>query len=130
MDETNYYISNKWHRCIAVLADIHARRYDEFLPKLYQKSIDYIFVPGDFVDGKIIERTAYHEGIITEANNLLNLLSKVAPTFYSLGNHEKLLSPDERKELRNNNAFSLLDEYRLIEKGLVVGGPIIGKRKK
>lgn len=122
MVETDYYIGNKWNKCLAVLADIHARRYTEIFTLVKKRCVDFILIPGDFVDGKVIEKTEEHSNVIKNANILLNQLNLVAPTYFSLGNHEKLLSNNERDNLRRSNAVLLDDEYREILSGLYIGG--------
>ncbi len=122
MVETDYYVGDKWNKCIAVLADIHDRRYEEFVSLIKKRCVDYIFIPGDLVNGKVIERTVDHSAIIKNANNLLNQLSLIAPTFFSLGNHEKLLHLGERELLKENDVVLLVDEYREIISGLYIGG--------
>ncbi len=66
------------------VADLHDRPYGEVLPILKEEKPDLILIPGDLTE-------ALREGEETAERNGLLLLSEcaaIAPTFYTLGNHE------------------------------------------
>ena len=122
MVETDYYIGNQFEKCVAVLTDIHERRVNDFIRLLEIRQPDYVVVAGDVVDGKIIKRKIEnHEKNVEMAIDILNQLSKIAPTYFSLGNHEKLLTSKEIQQLANSNAVALYDAYTKVD-GLYIGG--------
>ncbi|MBE6549745.1 MAG: serine/threonine protein phosphatase [Ruminococcaceae bacterium] len=87
MKETNYNFNIARigkSLCIAVVSDLHAQEPDEVIASLKKKSPDYILMPGDIFE---------FSDRITDGRNengfrLLNEAVKIAPTFYSIGNHE------------------------------------------
>lgn len=87
--ETWYEISDKYNLTLAVLADIHSRKINEVLAILKKNRPDIILIPGDFVDGVKVEKAKDHKELIDDAVFLLNQVSFIAPTYCSLGNHEK-----------------------------------------
>ena len=77
---THYPVSFK----ACVVADLHDRPFDEVLPILKEEKPDLILIPGDLTE--ILregEETTEREGL-----RLLCECAAVAPTFYTLGNHE------------------------------------------
>ena len=67
---------------LAVASDLHGCPTKEILARLSEEQPDLILIPGDLTDD---------EGLRDEANPCYNFLSAcaaIAPTFYSLGNHE------------------------------------------
>ena len=67
----------------AVVADLHDHPYGEILSILEREAPDFILIPGDL--------TEFLKAGSVSARSGLGLLSKcaaIAPTFYSLGNHE------------------------------------------
>ncbi len=74
----------------AVVADLHDRKCPKLLPLLKRERPDFILVPGDLCERLDEERLRnpdlpppHRPGL-----DLLVELAAVAPTFYSLGNHE------------------------------------------
>ncbi len=74
----------------AVVADLHDRPCSRLLPLLEREKPDFILVPGDLTE-------RLDEARLTDPNrsppvrpglDLLPALAAIAPTFYSLGNHE------------------------------------------
>ena len=121
-----------------IVADLHDRPYDTVLPILKRERPDLILIPGDLTEA--LDRPS------SEVSRLgLGLLSEcatIAPTFYSLGNHEiggchgriykaKLAGAGDlppfamRKEWREaieKSGAVLLDGAFVPRKGLVIGG--------
>ena len=67
---------------IAVAADLHNRSFDRVLELLRAAAPDVILIPGDLTD---------YEDLISERPACLDFLracAALAPTFYSIGNHE------------------------------------------
>lgn len=127
MVETRYDISDKFGIKIAILADIHNRKIEELLHSIKKNMPDIILIPGDFVDGAEIARSQNHNKHLIEAIQLLNQISSIAPTYVSLGNHEKQLSSEEILQLKKSNAEILQEEYKDISEHLFIGGLSSGR---
>lgn len=86
MKTTRYHLpapSSRIRFKAAVVADLHDRPYGEILSVLEAERPDLIFIPGDL--------TEWLTGGISSPRSGLGLLSAcaaIAPTYYSLGNHE------------------------------------------
>ncbi len=82
MTVTEYKIEAKLERKLtaAVIADIHDKPYKWVLDRITERDIDLILVPGDIV--------YLHDDSAPRSFELLEICSKIAPTFMSLGNHE------------------------------------------
>lgn len=127
MVETWYDFGNKYGITLAVLADIHSRRVCECIALLEQSKPDFILVPGDLVDGAAIERTGNHNPFIKNAINVLNQFAQIAPTYYSIGNHEKQFTEKELGELYKSNAVVLNNNYVNVKANLYIGGLSSGR---
>lgn len=107
MVETWYAFGDKYGMTLAVLADIHARRTEECTALLERSKPDMILIPGDLVDGSEIKKYRDHSRFIKNAVGCLNRFAQIAPTYYSIGNHEKHLKPEEIDELSKSDAAVL-----------------------
>ena len=67
---------------IAVASDLHGCRHEGIVDAIRTQAPDLIVIPGDLMDDKDL-RTPTHSGY-----DFLTSCAKIAPTFYSLGNHE------------------------------------------
>ena len=68
----------------AIVADLHDRPFDSILPILEREAPDLILIPGDLCESLDAEKAdGPRPGLA-----LLSACSAIAPTFYSLGNHE------------------------------------------
>ncbi len=67
---------------IAVAADLHNNKFDRAIDALHRESPDLILIPGDLMDDEEL-RDPHSRGY-----EFLRLCAKLAPTFYSVGNHE------------------------------------------
>lgn len=121
-----------------IVADLHDRPYDAILPILKRESPDLILIPGDLSEA--LDRPS--TDVSRPGLGLLAACAAIAPTFYSLGNHEiggchgriykaKLagageLPPfvlrDEWREVIEKSGATLLDESFVLWNGLVIGG--------
>ena len=108
---------------IAVTSDFHARTGDmkihRILPLLAEEKPDLILAPGDFFNNT-------HESSVREPYNIHALelpsgMRKIAPVYYSVGNHEHGLTADNRKILEENGII-VLDNEVLRHENLVLGG--------
>lgn len=127
MVETWYELGKRYGITLAVLADIHARRVEETLSLEEQNKPDIILIPGDLVDGAAIEKCKEHSNFVEEAITNLNRIAQIAPTYYSLGNHEKQLTVSEIKELYRSNAVVVDNRYVNISADLYIGGISSGR---
>ena len=85
MQTTHYYLqSDKLEKPlrIAVAADLHGERFDKLILRIKTEKPDMILIPGDLMDD--------HDLANTDASGFAFLREcvAIAPTFYSLGNHE------------------------------------------
>ena len=87
MKETNYNFNIARigkSLCIAIVSDLHAQEPDAVIDSLKKKRPDYILMPGDIFEfSNRIKDSRNENGF-----RLLNEAAKIAPTFYSIGNHE------------------------------------------
>ena len=67
---------------IAVASDLHGCAHGGIVDAISKEAPDVILIPGDLMDDKDL-RNAEHSGY-----DFLTACAKIAPTFYSLGNHE------------------------------------------
>ena len=127
MVETWYELGKRYGITLAVLADIHARRVEETLSLVEQNKPDIILIPGDLVDGAAIEKCKEHSNFIEEAITNLNRIAQIAPTYYSIGNHEKQLTETEIKELHGSKAVVVDNRYVNVSADLYIGGLSSGR---
>lgn len=127
MVEIWYELGNRYGITLAVLADIHARRIEETLSLVEQNKPDIILIPGDLVDGAAIEKCKKHSNFVEEAITNLNRIAQIAPTYYSLGNHEKQLTEAEINDLYRSKAVVVDNNYVNITADLYIGGLSSGR---
>lgn len=98
---------------VAVIADLHGRPWQKIADALLSEKPDMIALPGDITEGspeKSQETLAF-----------LKHLSSIAPTFYSLGNHERLPTTDKLSSFASTGAV-LLNNTFVKMNGIAVGG--------
>ena len=127
MVETWYELGKRYGITLAVLVDIHARRVEETLSLVEQNKPDIILIPGDLVDGAAIEKCKEHSNFIEETITNLNRIAQIAPTYYSIGNHEKQLTEAEIKELNGSKAVVVDNRYVDVSADLYIGGLSSGR---
>ena len=96
---------------IAVAADIHGRETDDILCALSKLKPDIIAVPGDLVGSS--EETDASAAFLKEASN-------IAPTYFSIGNHERKSCFD--REAAERSGAQILDDRFCVAGGFVIGG--------
>lgn len=120
----------------AVVADLHDKPFERVLACLEQDVPDVILIPGDLTE----DMTAPpEEGEVRPGLELLEACARLAPTFYSFGNHEEAAChanlrymeshPGEampvldvwKQRVRATGAV-LLDESWTVYRGMVIGG--------
>ena len=116
---SNYKINAPIERRIVVIADLHERPLA--VSQISELRPDMIAIVGDFIRGHAIERSSLQ---------LLSALSGIAPTYYSMGNHESnydgCVSKKQKRRIRLSGAVPL--DNQIEEKnGVLIGGWSPGK---
>lgn len=121
-----------------IVADLHDRPYGEILPILEREQPDLILIPGDLTEA--LDRPEAE--VSRPGLGLLSECAAIAPTFYSLGNHEiggchgriykakmagkgelpPFVLRNEWREVIEKSGATLLDESFVLWNGLVIGG--------
>lgn len=113
---------------IAILSDVHNKPFD--LTVLENEKVDLILIPGDICSEHLSEEAWEHadkdkRSIIWKspdiALNLFQELPNIAPTFYSIGNHESRWNEFDKKIVRESGTVLLDNEYYRF-KDMVIGG--------
>lgn len=117
MKITHYNIPAKVSATVAVMADFHSRNdkrqnspkhIDSILEMLRSNSPDFIVCPGDIfnhTDERGLDECSNANGF-----RLLRETRKIAPVYYSIGNHEHGISAENRLMLENHGIVVLDDE--------------------
>ena len=113
---------------IAILSDVHNKPFD--LTVLENEKVDLILIPGDICSEHLSEEAweqadKDRRSIIWKspdiALNLFQELPNIAPTFYSIGNHESRWNEFDKKIVRESGTILLDNEYYRF-KDMVIGG--------
>lgn len=102
---------------IAILSDMHGRPYDDVIRLTKFCKPDLIAAPGDIIEHK-------HKGHSLGIDFLAEA-AKIAPVFFSCGNHEKVLPEFERKKLLDAGVHvvdNTYEEIRIGDARIFVGG--------
>ena len=123
MVETVYKI--KGAPRIALLADLHGRPYDHIISSLQQHKPSLICLAGDFIYGSWPEDDV--SPLVSQELILpfFRACATIAPTYFSLGNHEQMLDDADLAAIRSTGVVVLDNEWREIEvngKRAVIGG--------
>lgn len=100
---------------IIMLSDIHNKPAPELLPQVAGEKPDYIFIPGDLVDR---HRKTY-KNVIPFLEEVVN----IAPTYFSLGNHEIKFPKLSARDIAATGVTVLDNRFVQVE-DFVVGGQI------
>ena len=120
--------------CIAVVSDLHGGDPEKVIDMLKNEAPDLILMPGDIferLDGTV-------DDIFSNGYRMLSEASKIAPTFYSTGNHEdgatrswspawknrikkRIYHEESIKRIKESGAIFLDDSY-VICNGIAIGG--------
>ena len=113
---------------IAILSDIHNKAFD--LTTLKKEKVDLILMPGD-ICSEHLSKEAWEQAekdrrsIIWKspdiALDLFYELPNIAPTFYSMGNHESRWNEIDKQIVRESGTVLLDNEFCHIN-DLVIGG--------
>lgn len=143
MRVTEYTVPADNDRTIAVVSDLHEREPSEILKLLQDMKPDCICIPGDtlerntgadkrdgfwmrslhdvliFADSLLFGGKTPHKN--EYAMRFLQEAARIAPTFLSLGNHERGLTQDDREQLRASH-ITLLDNTDCCFDEMHIGG--------
>ena len=122
IDITNVEYSTKFGIKLMVISDTHGSDIKPIIEIVSKIKPDGILVPGDFMNGKILQDYPDHTKPIAQAFSDLNALSEIAETYVSIGNHEKHLTLEERMGLRRSKAHILDNEYTMAFGSILIGG--------
>ncbi len=103
---------------LVIVADLHNRPYEKVLTEIEKTAPDYILIPGDLTDNlnneHSLEKCAYGLSFLEKA-------SRIAPAFYSVGNHERRINARCRRFIEETGAV-LLDNETVRDKEITFGG--------
>lgn len=132
MKTTHYNITAEIRKTVAVLADFHSRyssekracrRISEVCRLLSDASPDFILCPGDFFNHS-------NEREITDCSNsngfrLLCEVQKIAPVYFSIGNHDHGMTAENRLMLEKCGVTVLDNEFAAVG-DICIGGLTTG----
>ena len=128
--------------CFAVVSDLHAEDPSEAIAMLQQARPDYILMPGDIFE--LLDGTM--DDAVENGLRLMEAAAKIAPTFFSIGNHEnggigswrpdwkrfireeKKISPQNLEKIAQSGVILLKDEW-VMHDGIAFGGLSSGLSK-
>lgn len=122
---------------MVLVTDLHAQKYDHVLSALRELAPDYILLGGDILEALDGSRDDTNDA----AFGFLSGAAKVAPTFYSVGNHEdggvhseraswkkkhsrgmkRSYTEENLKRIKESGVELLIDRY-IIRGGIAFGG--------
>ena len=111
----------------AVIADLHDRPFPDVQEKLTKIRPDLVLIPGDLTSRCYAKETHIGRGFSgkyrapLEAEAFLRFATSLAPTFYSRGNHEWWMTPDDIRVVERTGVC-LLDASFERFGPLVIGG--------
>ena len=119
MRETTYHITGVPR--IALLSDLHNRESSPIFDSLQAHKLDMIFIAGDFIYGTWPEDN--QSPLETQENVLpfFRACASLAPTFMSLGNHEKMLDSTDLAAI-TATGVTVLDNSWVEKDGVVIAG--------
>lgn len=97
----------------AMLSDVHGEEFGYVLDKVRERKPDLILIPGDV--------TNRHDPEAGNGGAFLRACAETAPTFMSLGNHERNSCASVR-EAAASAGVTLLEERSVSFRGLLIGG--------
>ena len=116
MKTVNYVLDaplNKNYK-IALLADIHSKVNPCILPMLQSNNPDMICIAGDLCNTSLSESPKIKE--------FLREIVGIAPTFFSIGNHDYLLKRWDIEKIKKIGVTVLNDSFIRFNEEIVIGG--------
>lgn len=116
---------------IAVAADLHNSPWDDTVEIIANSDPDIIVSPGDLFGALTEDRSLGEElsgRYVEEAKKneigfeFLREVTKIAPVYCSVGNHEVRVSSENREKILATGAHLLDNEYIILENGIALGG--------
>ena len=102
---------------IAVIADLHDGNWEAIYESVGFRKPDIIAIPGDLISTTLTDNCI----------SFLTACGSIAPTFYSMGNHETRLEAGDMVEIGKTGAV-LLDDHAVKVGDITVGGLTSGYR--
>ena len=121
MKDTYYHLGIPQNKKICLLADLHNQEYEWVLRSIRKNRPDLILYAGDIVNRY---KTDGYSSILEKSPNSVALLkgcAQLAPTFFSLGNHECFITPEDKDTLSGYGIHVLDNSWENYE-GFVIGG--------
>lgn len=119
MRRTHYTVSAPLKRDIALVSDLHNFPCEELLAVLAEEKPEIIVVPGDMMENAVGHPA--NQSFNLPGFNCLTAMAKIAPVYYSIGNHEGGMS-DGNRTLLKNHGITLLDDSFVHDHGMCIGG--------
>lgn len=110
---------------LALLADLHGRPYDLIISSLVAHHPSLVCLAGDFIYGSWPEGDRSPLETQELVLPFFRACASIAPTYFSLGNHEQMLDDADLAAIRSTGVVVLDNEWREIEvsgKRIVIGG--------
>lgn len=116
MKIVNYVIYSDVSRnyTIALLADLHGKFNSNIIPALSKYGPDMICISGDLINTSLSETP--------EVENFLISCVQIACTYFSLGNHDFMISKADIKKIKSYGIHVLNDEFEAFNPEILVGG--------
>ena len=99
---------------IALLADMHSKIDPHILPALQSSKSDMVCIAGDLCNTSLSESP--------KVKDFLREIVGIAPTFFSLGNHDYLLNRRDVEEIEKMGVTVLNDSFVRFNEEIVIGG--------
>ena len=119
MKETFYRYDTPMKICL--LADIHDRPFGSIIDSIKRQKPDIIAIAGDILDSVHLSRPRAVMHRTDHALDFLKACAQQAPSFYSIGNHEWMLS-DHDKQIIRDTGVTLVDNSWVSFRGSYIGG--------
>lgn len=112
LQTTEYNLNAGKNLRLAFVSDLHNFNTDMVLDAVNCAKVDAVLLGGDILHG---------QENVEQAFEFVSAISKLAPTFYALGNHEAAYSGDLRQKIVLSGATLLDNDYATF-KGVNIGG--------
>lgn len=129
MDDTFYSLpisKNPTKLRLALLSDFHLADLTPVRASLEKNRPDYILMAGDFLLGRRLKRAEVVRQLKDYVNPFLSFSSALAPSYFSLGNHDRYLHKEDLEAMEARGVHVLDNDYTT-DHGLVIGGLTSGR---
>lgn len=107
---------------IALLSDLHNRPFARIIDSLQHHKPELVCISGDVIYGA---RPEGNTSPLVSQTNVMPFLSaccSIAPTYFSLGNHEQFLDDEDIRTIGKTGVIVLDNSWREAKKGVIIGG--------